>query len=287
MLPDGGNPEERSQLVEIRERYSVVPDGPATLDLDAIGSIEICGAQDFTAATAGELLGQLAALHSPDHLAITAILAETAGHFDWMKWLPHARRPALAPATDESSASALASGLLDRLSAGRRPGQRVVVAVEDGVLAAADLTDLIERGRQAGVFVLAMTPTGAPPLPAGAQLTIDQGERVATLRVGSDQRRKVVLRNDPTVGCSGNWPDTWRRWSMPGSRPRRNRSTRRRSRWRRIARVRSCRHCWVRWHPGSTPRRCWADGIDRTSVSVLRSGPGPTGRSPSTSRPTR
>lgn len=194
VIPEGGTPEERGRLQEVRERYSVVPDGPATVDLDQLGNLEISGASDSTSATVGELLGQLAALHSPEHLAITAILTGPNERYDWMKWLPHSRLPALAPATSESEASALASGLLDRLALAQPPTKRVVVAVESGALPAADLTDLIERGPAGGVHVVALTESGAEPLPAAARLAIEPGERVANLHLrAGDQRRKVVL----------------------------------------------------------------------------------------------
>jgi S-DNA-T family DNA segregation ATPase FtsK/SpoIIIE len=75
----------------IRNR-SHVPDVPITLSLSGIPVLVVEGTDARGLLRA--MVCQLATLHGPDCLRIaTVVSADTASHWEWMKWLPHHQHP--------------------------------------------------------------------------------------------------------------------------------------------------------------------------------------------------
>ena len=68
------------------------PDLPASIDLRTVDRIELCGPEEPARALARAMLCSAAALHAPEHLVIAVLTTErNLVHWDWLKWLPHAR----------------------------------------------------------------------------------------------------------------------------------------------------------------------------------------------------
>jgi DNA segregation ATPase FtsK/SpoIIIE, S-DNA-T family len=79
--------------------HSAVPDLPIAVQLRAFSRVVLRGERERTLPLARAMLGQLAALHSPDDLRIAVVTApERAATWDWVKWLPHAQLERLADA---------------------------------------------------------------------------------------------------------------------------------------------------------------------------------------------
>ncbi|MGH3367803.1 MAG: type VII secretion protein EccCa [Nocardioidaceae bacterium] len=85
------DPVASSALHRLMAVHRVQPQLPAAVDLRAFDRIELTGAAESVRSLARALVCSAAAFHSPEHLQI-AVLADddTAEHWGWLKWLPHA-----------------------------------------------------------------------------------------------------------------------------------------------------------------------------------------------------
>jgi DNA segregation ATPase FtsK/SpoIIIE, S-DNA-T family len=76
------------------ERHGMVAEQPITVSLGEVGVLSVVGERTAARAAARALACQLATFHAPDDLRIALCLpAEGSGHWEWVKWLPHARHP--------------------------------------------------------------------------------------------------------------------------------------------------------------------------------------------------
>ena len=75
------------RLIQCR---ATVPDSPITLDLRADSVITLDGDACTARALVRAIICQLAMLHGPDHIAISAVAGfEAIDEWDWLKWIPH------------------------------------------------------------------------------------------------------------------------------------------------------------------------------------------------------
>lgn len=91
---DEGMPKYARLLEEVEERYREVPDVPVVESLFTAGALGIVGpVQQAADAVRGTLL-QVAGLHSPAEVVLTAIASpDETPAIDWMRWLPHTSSP--------------------------------------------------------------------------------------------------------------------------------------------------------------------------------------------------
>ncbi|OBK52454.1 type VII secretion protein EccCb [Mycobacterium kubicae] len=147
-------------LARFLRAHSTVDDVPVAIPLRDPITIE--GAVAAVRALARSMVCQLAVLHSPDEVLIAAVAcAATQEDWDWLKWLPHNRRPCADDATVPMVYSTLgqADTALAELSAAR-----VVV-----------ITDTDERGNCGGaVTTIRVAGSGGP-------LTVRVGDEIQPL----------------------------------------------------------------------------------------------------------
>ena len=105
-----------SDAAEILARHRVLFDVPVVADIDEGGVVGIAGPRDGALALARGLACQAAALHGPADLRMAFLVAaDSAGGWEWAKWLPHTRDQAggserrLVAAGERDTAALLAS----------------------------------------------------------------------------------------------------------------------------------------------------------------------------------
>lgn len=170
----------------------LLADVPCGVELAALGVFGVCGPEGVISGVARSLVGQLAALHSPRDLSFVLLVSapEALVRWQWMSRLPHLRHPdgtALA-----GSVAAVGQGSVPALDAVRtlaalvssRQGQRPTtgswngpwtVVVVDGaaaVRAVPGLADVLARGPDVGVVVLALADE-EPALPPETRGVLD------------------------------------------------------------------------------------------------------------------
>jgi S-DNA-T family DNA segregation ATPase FtsK/SpoIIIE len=226
VAPDGAtsarvDPAAASALDRLLTVHGRQPDLPDSLDLRASGTIELCGSAEGARAAARALICAAAAFHSPARLLL-AVLTTEAGraHWDWVKWLPHARsdratdavgpRRMVATSLDDLTAL-LPADLLDRPppDAGAGAGERTlaphVLIVVDGVTVVPRDTELPLEGLH-GVTVLDLPSRWDDHIgDGGLRLQLDDPEPGATsvsaslLRGRADPCRVLVDQCDLAV----------------------------------------------------------------------------------------
>jgi len=125
--------------------HGSVSDLPAALALAAFGRLNMYGPPARTRGLLRAMLGQLAVFHSPDDVVIAVCTAgETAPHWEWLKWLPHALSPTAFDAVGQvrlisDDLLSLESMLGDMLTSRQRfgaggssEGPHVVVVLDGG-----------------------------------------------------------------------------------------------------------------------------------------------------------
>ncbi|MTD55403.1 type VII secretion protein EccCa [Amycolatopsis pithecellobii] len=74
------------------QAYTSLPDAPIAVYLRGFAQIQFQGDPDTIRALVRAMLGQAATAHAPGDLRIAVCANETTeGHWDWIKWLPHAQ----------------------------------------------------------------------------------------------------------------------------------------------------------------------------------------------------
>ncbi|MEI2809520.1 MAG: FtsK/SpoIIIE domain-containing protein [Nocardioides sp.] len=98
------------ELKDVIGRYRMVSDVPVVEDLRLAGALGVVGAERHSHEVARGLLMQLAGLHSPAELVITALASPgEASEYDWLAWLPHvgsAQSPLIGSHLADSGATA-------------------------------------------------------------------------------------------------------------------------------------------------------------------------------------
>lgn len=210
------------QVDRLRARHELIDDVPVVEMLPHSGAIGIAGPRHLAADVLRGLGVQLFGLHAPNELITAAIVDPAwARELEWMKWLPHTTSPRspfadLALADSQSAGTVLLNGLeetiLGRLSGtpsrrgplrdvdttmalGARVGEfgaagelegdlaLVLIASNDAPVDRPRLTQVIERGADAGIFTIFLAPT-VESLPAACRTYIDATEGLDRARVG-------------------------------------------------------------------------------------------------------
>ncbi|MBQ1024458.1 type VII secretion protein EccCa [Micromonospora sp. C95] len=176
--PEELEPMTAGALRRFLDAYSVVPDLPVALSLRSFARVFVRAApvgptgSPAAQALARALLTQLAVFHAPDELLVAVCAGpERRGHWEWVKWLPHARHPtrtdALGPVRLVASAAAELEGLLDQVLASRSrfspagpatDGPHLVVVFDGGDRAGA--TELVGDG---GIDAVTLIDLDTPP----------------------------------------------------------------------------------------------------------------------------
>ncbi len=181
----------QAALDELLARYRSIGDVPVTLPLTAHGSIGIAGEPGAALDVTRAIVCQLAALHSPAEVVLTAFCgARSFPDWDWLKWLPHtssAHSPLTGPHLVTGAESAMLLAQLEDLARARadqQPGDRVTVLVLVDSRTTADRARLVELSRigpAAGIHCVWLAPR-AEHLPAACTAYIDaRADRSASI----------------------------------------------------------------------------------------------------------
>jgi S-DNA-T family DNA segregation ATPase FtsK/SpoIIIE len=148
-------------------RYAQLESAPVVCDLKTSPVLGVWGDADFTAASVGGMLMQLAGLHSPQDVIVCAAVGSSGPRFDFVQWLPHSIS-ASSPlegahyVTNPLAATALCEALLSvceqRASERHREGVEapwfVVVVTEEAQVDPATLSRLLDRVKGCGVSLV-------------------------------------------------------------------------------------------------------------------------------------
>ncbi|WP_165356856.1 FtsK/SpoIIIE domain-containing protein [Nocardioides zhouii] len=166
---------------ELTAKYAVMHDSAVACHLPSVGNLGVCGGPEAMRGVAAGVVAQLAILHAPSELVLTALASPgTRDAWGWLEWLPHTSSPH-SPLTGNHLAAdpATGSALLDRLEelVTTRLGERseespergpvvdegsdhraqvpaVVLVVDEPSTDLARLTRLTEQGPDVGVHVV-------------------------------------------------------------------------------------------------------------------------------------
>jgi S-DNA-T family DNA segregation ATPase FtsK/SpoIIIE len=116
-------PAAQAELDSLVARYRTIRDVPFTLSLTEHGAVGIAGEPIAALDVSRAVLCQLAALHSPAEVVLTAFCGDrSASDWDWLKWLPHtssAHSPVTGPYLVAGPESVLLLAQLEDLTRAR------------------------------------------------------------------------------------------------------------------------------------------------------------------------
>ncbi|MEI2778232.1 MAG: FtsK/SpoIIIE domain-containing protein [Tetrasphaera sp.] len=207
-----GLPELAEPSRDLAHRLAVLTDAPVTADLRVSGGLGLCGAASALEGAARAVVAQTVCLHSPTELVICCFTsAEGRTRWAWLEWLPHVTSPRSPTPMHLSADSGSARILMERLeevvdqraktphptprgqvASDKEPAApplpALVVIVDDPLADRSRLTRLAERGPDAGVFVVWVTPIRSD-LPAACrtflEVTDRSGAHVGHVREGT------------------------------------------------------------------------------------------------------
>lgn len=202
---DSAEIEYTAQLNDLQSRFSTVEDVPIVANLRESGALGICGPRGVVDGVARGIVMQLAGLHSPADLAITAFSSpQSRASWQWLEWMPHTgsiHSPLSGNHLTDSAngGQALLSRLEDLV---KQRGARetlsgddtlvvpaVIVLVEDTApIDRSRLTRLAEQGGPVGVYVV-WVATQVESLPAACRTFVlieneSEGATVGHVRHG-------------------------------------------------------------------------------------------------------
>jgi S-DNA-T family DNA segregation ATPase FtsK/SpoIIIE len=186
---------------------------PCGVELAALGVFGVCGPKDVVSGVSRSLVGQLAALHSPRDLSFVLLVStpDALARWQWLSRLPHLRHPdgsaragSVAALGQGSAASVDTVRTLVALVSSRH-GQRPAtgpwsgpwtVVVVDGAAAlraVPGLADVLDRGPDVGVVVLALADE-EPALPAETRGVLDLTDAARpVLKVEGHRHEQLVV----------------------------------------------------------------------------------------------
>ncbi|WP_413316914.1 FtsK/SpoIIIE domain-containing protein [Agrococcus sp. 1P02AA] len=217
-----GLPQYMDRVDRLRERFQFVDDVPAFETLKDAGSIGIAGTKGMAADALRGLAVQLFGLHAPNEVVAVAMCdPDWTPELDWLKWLPHTTSETspfkdLPLADSAPTGAALLNALeeyvmqrtkapeprgpmketwtpmeygTDVARAGeakkpRTPISVIVIVTGDAPVDRARLTQILERGADAGVHGLFVAPT-VESLPAACRTFVDVTGGLDQATVGS------------------------------------------------------------------------------------------------------
>ena len=128
--PEKSDPVTSMELQRLVRHRSTVPSLPVPIALTELTAITIDGDHTVCRSLLRALICHLAAMHSPQHLRIAAVLDPlAAAEWDWLKWLPHHRHPY---AVDDGGPARLTYNSLStaEMALSRCDGEHVVLVVD-------------------------------------------------------------------------------------------------------------------------------------------------------------
>lgn len=156
-------------------RAASVDGVPVIEHFSASGNIGIAGARSVAAGVARGLIAQVAGLHSPAELVITAVASTaTAPTWDWLKWLPHVGSPfspiAAAPLAAGGQGTLALISAIDDLIAVRMEAKAtddgvyalpivLLIVEDDAPVERARLVTIAEAGPAVGVHLAWIAPS--------------------------------------------------------------------------------------------------------------------------------
>jgi S-DNA-T family DNA segregation ATPase FtsK/SpoIIIE len=218
-----GIPKYQRQIDKVKTKFRYVEEVPVVELLPMSGAIGVAGSREVVADVVRGLAVQLFGLHAPNEVVTAAIVDPSwTPELEWMKWLPHttsSRSPFadMALADSQSAGTALLNGLEEAIlqreerdaisrgplangsgsmDLGSTIGQATSTrAVLDDALAlvlfvSSDapvdrprLTQIVERGADAGIYTIFFAPT-VESLPAACRTFIDATGGLENAKVG-------------------------------------------------------------------------------------------------------
>lgn len=186
-LPDTDSAEAEyvAQLKDLQRQFSTVEEVPIVAALRECGALGVCGPRGVVDGVARGIVMQLAGLHSPADLAITAFSSpQSRASWQWLEWMPHTGS-VHSPLSGNHLADSVNGGqaLLSRLEdlVKQRAAREtlsgddtlivpaVIVLVEDTApIDRSRLTRLAEQGGPVGVYVV-WVATQVESLPAACR----------------------------------------------------------------------------------------------------------------------
>jgi S-DNA-T family DNA segregation ATPase FtsK/SpoIIIE len=180
----GGEPHLWRELTELVDRFGSIDRVPVVADLRSVGNVGVAGPHQLTHGVTGNVLAQLCSLHSPADLVLAAVVGESVGAWEWLKWLPHVGSE-FSPigaghlAANATEAAALVAALEDvlaqRLEADdEAPSLPAIVlfVADDAPVERARLVQLAERGPGVGIH-LVWHASSVQRLPAACRLFVE------------------------------------------------------------------------------------------------------------------
>ncbi|MFC7491655.1 MULTISPECIES: FtsK/SpoIIIE domain-containing protein [unclassified Knoellia] len=163
---DSGSPAEHPTLADL----------PVELDLDEVGGLGIAGPPAEVEAMIRHVLGQVAALHSPRDLRILVCSEDGTGDcsLSWTRWLPHTTAYGDLSTCLETLRELVGRREDDQQGERRWPRVLLVLPRCESDLAMGELVDLLERGRDLGVWCLVGART-AGALPSSSRAVVGIG----------------------------------------------------------------------------------------------------------------
>ena len=153
-------PSAQAELDNLVARYRTIRDVPFTLSLTEHGAVGIAGDPIAALDVSRAALCQLAALHSPAEVVLTAFCGgRSANDWDWLKWLPHtssAHSPITGPHLVAGPESALLIAQLEDLVRARLAG------VSGGPALGSDSTGARTRAADSGAAVVMLIDSRTP-----------------------------------------------------------------------------------------------------------------------------
>lgn len=156
------------------EAFARIEDVPVAVPLSA-GVTTLVGDPRTTRATARAVLAQLVSLHAPDDVRVAVCCPDDAARaeWDWVKWLPHVRHPAVEGENGGLLLAADTAGLVDLLRAEidrRRTSTRMPGSTAPAVAAAGPALLVVVDGavtppdpllgvEELGILLLRLVPT--------------------------------------------------------------------------------------------------------------------------------
>jgi hypothetical protein len=225
VVPPGGDPELRPRIEGIPQRYGIIDDAPAVVDLRRQGSVGLVGPPEAVDGLAHSLIAQLAWFHGPDQLGVACRSASRPQTWDWLKWLPHVDFAGSHNGVAGADFVAWVSGLLDGAppaaavaptggdGSGRPARPAAIVLIIDGAaLPMALMARLLQDGPTRGIYTVVLTDAErAPQMPLGSIITIDpvpgppsEGDDMAPLTAPVTAPLTATMLLDPRASEPGH-----------------------------------------------------------------------------------
>lgn len=168
-----------------------LPDLPVEVSLDDVGGVGIAGSPPEVEAMIRHVLGQVVTLHSPRDVRVLVCVREdasgSASHaLSWARWLPHTTTYGDLATCLDTLRQIVVTREAERERSGRSREPRILLVLPhcESDLGTGELIDLLERGRDLGVWCL-VGASATAALPSTCHAVVGVG---AAGGAGADDR---------------------------------------------------------------------------------------------------